>query len=215
MTFNLNKIGRIFNLSIDRGYWQIGRRRWTGLKWELKQYALAKATQKEKEKVCSSRQTCINWNRTYKSSCLLRQYPDPALRCAYIAFPKLSLACANRLLFATLINEGLGINSSQLGWPLGLVITFISTISWSKRLHAEVGYMFKPCHPKFFICYEACISLDVNVLKVRLWSCIIISTNIINLSACANKVYSLNAACLQHEYDHSNGELITNDLVVG
>ncbi len=75
--------------------------------------------------------------------------------------------------------------------------------------------MFKPCHPKFFICYEACISLDVNVLKVRLWSCIIISTNIINLSACASKVYSLNAACLQHEYDHSNGELITNDLVVG
>ncbi len=70
--------------------------------------------------------------------------------------------------------------------------------------------MFKPFHPNFSFCHEACMSLDVSVLKVRLWSCIIISTNIINLSACANKVYSLNAACLQHEYDHSNGELITD-----
>ncbi len=60
LTFNLNKIGRLFSLSIDRGFDKLvedDELAWNGSKTVRPSQGYSK--RKEKEKVCSSRQTCI------------------------------------------------------------------------------------------------------------------------------------------------------------
>ncbi len=72
---------------------------WLGM--GVKQYVLAKSTQKERKKkrsAAADRLVLIEIGHTNRLAFLGN---NPALRCAYIAFPS-KLACANRLLFATL-----------------------------------------------------------------------------------------------------------------
>ncbi|AHL30883.1 MAG: putative peptide deformylase [Candidatus Hodgkinia cicadicola] len=139
-------------------------------------------------------------------------YPDPRLRvCALMRSAHFALACVNRLTITALVQNGCGINSVQIGQPVGVILVNGYQMWARARVLAFSLARITALSCASAQALEGCLSLS-NVIKrtVRHKLIVVIYVNVANARVRAFKTQGLLAACCQHELDHSNGSLITD-----
>ncbi|MFP3037691.1 MAG: peptide deformylase [Candidatus Hodgkinia cicadicola] len=111
-----------------------------------------------------------------------------------------------RLVSILLVSDALGISSSQIGWPVGMMLTYYPDTATDRRLLSLVGDV-TPTGPEIAD-VEACLSIASPDQEVaRQEGAVLVGCDAIDC-AFAVKLHSLNAACWQHESDHCEGMLI-------
>ncbi|XXN13768.1 MAG: peptide deformylase [Candidatus Hodgkinia cicadicola] len=119
------------------------------------------------------------------------------------------LACANRLTIAVLALQGCGINSIQVGQPVGMIITSCFNLGQRARQLMLLFANRLALVSKNVLTREGCLS--VRKLFKRTIRCELITiayVTALGLRARAFKTRGLLAICCQHELDHNAGSLI-------
>ncbi|PIM96742.1 Peptide deformylase [Candidatus Hodgkinia cicadicola] len=149
------------------------------------------------------------WSDQLLSPNIIR-YPAPSIRINKYKLSTLNMHCIHRLIHLTLTNSALGISSSQLGWPYGVFIINIPTISWKRKLHV-LAYPSvvhsSGCSKQF---KERCLSTATEYSISRKKKLIVVCYDVLRDVVCVIKSHSLFATCLQHECDHNLGYIISD-----
>ncbi|XXM90219.1 peptide deformylase [Candidatus Hodgkinia cicadicola] len=123
--------------------------------------------------------------------------------------PRFALACADRLIITALILSGYGINSVQLGQPVGVFVVNAVGLGQRARVLAFVCVHALMLARTYTRMHEGCLSISRTFREVSRYA--LISVTCIELAharARAFKAETLLATCCQHETDHSYGRLI-------
>ncbi|AIC63850.1 Peptide deformylase [Candidatus Hodgkinia cicadicola] len=146
----------------------------------------------------------------FESPCSLLTHPSPQLRlCALTRSARSMLACVNRLTITALVLNGCGINSVQIGQPIGVILTN-GYQAWTRARMLPLSLVrITALGCAFANPLEGCLSLSkVFRRTLRHKLTVIIYINIANARVRAFKTQGLLATCCQHELDHNNGSLI-------
>ncbi|WP_146656943.1 peptide deformylase, partial [Candidatus Hodgkinia cicadicola] len=156
----------------------------------------------------------LNKSVTWWSSQLLLpnvlRYPAPPIRIIKNNPSTLSIHCIHRLMHLTFTNSALGISSNQMGWPYGIFIINLPTISWKRKLHvlAYPSVVFGSEYREDF--KECCLSVANEYSISRKKKMIVVCYDVLRDVVCVIKSYSVFTACLQHECDHNMGYIISD-----
>ncbi|AUG33751.1 Peptide deformylase [Candidatus Hodgkinia cicadicola] len=146
-----------------------------------------------------------------ESPCSLLAYPNPRLRLRALTLPAphAALACVNRLTITALALDGCGINSVQIGQPIGVILASGYQMWTSARMLLFSLVRIVELGSVSVCALEGCLSLS-KVFKraLRHNTVVIIYINITSARVRAFKTQGLLASCCQHELDHNNGGLI-------
>ncbi|AUI38845.1 Peptide deformylase [Candidatus Hodgkinia cicadicola] len=155
-------------------------------------------------------QSCQECVRAFESACSLLIYPDPRLRLRALTQPTHAmLACVNRLAVTALALDGCGINSVQIGQPIGVILTSGYQM-WTRARMLLFSLVRIVELGRTFVCaLEGCLSLSKVFKRTsRHNTIVVICVNITSARVRAFKTQGLLATCCQHELDHNNASLI-------
>ncbi|XXM93624.1 peptide deformylase [Candidatus Hodgkinia cicadicola] len=147
----------------------------------------------------------------FESPCSLAKHPNPILRLVAIEAKALCLMLCDRLIVLSLVHDGCGANSTQIGILFGVVvINAFSALTRSRVVASTMPRQLLSVGLGFRV-NEGCLSLDgASALKTRLKPLVVVWVNAVTTRVCASKSVGVLAACWQHELDHSRGVLIAD-----
>ncbi|XXN13609.1 MAG: peptide deformylase [Candidatus Hodgkinia cicadicola] len=146
----------------------------------------------------------------FESPCSLLIHPNPRLRLrASTHSAHAMLACVNRLTVTALVLNGCGINSVQIGQPIGVILTNGYQM-WTRARMLQLSLVritSLSCGSAYSL--EGCLSLGKVFRRTfRHKLIVLIYINIANARVRAFKTQGVLAICCQHELDHNDGSLI-------
>ncbi|XXM93301.1 MAG: peptide deformylase [Candidatus Hodgkinia cicadicola] len=119
------------------------------------------------------------------------------------------LACVNRLIITVLVLNACGVNSTQIGQPVGIIVTNVASTAWrAPTLALTFALVYTPAKTRAHAS-EGCLSVSSVFRRIfRHTLAIMIYIDSVHWRARALKTNGLLAACCQHELDHNHGRLI-------
>ncbi|MGP1911459.1 MAG: peptide deformylase [Candidatus Hodgkinia cicadicola] len=148
----------------------------------------------------------ISVDRSFDSGYGLLFWPNPMLRLPAIhSFMEFNILLWTRMLPTLLVLNALGINSIQVGWPEGLMMSRMFDTITRMRLFTMVGEVTP--HGDANINFEECLSLPGLEQEVTRREYAIIVGYTLDGSLCAINAPYPASICWQHEGDHSAGVL--------
>ncbi|MGP1905998.1 MAG: peptide deformylase [Candidatus Hodgkinia cicadicola] len=154
----------------------------------------------------------LSFDRTFDTEYGLLFWPNPMLRLPAIhTFMEFNVLLWTRMVTTLLAFNALGINSVQVGWPEGLMITHIFDTFTNMQLFTMLGEVTP--YGAISTSVEECLSLPNLKQVVIRRECAIVIGYTAGGGLCAINATYPSAICWQHEGDHSFGILTLDSSI--